>query len=89
MVCVCLSYCLVCSLQPCGHLFGEGSLVCDVFLCFVIFPYGVLVKVWYLIGPIPDLCLLPYIVYTLREHTLIHSSRIVSRILISANSRPS
>ena len=33
----CLSCCLVCSLQPFGHLFGKGwplvSLVCDVFLC--------------------------------------------------------
>ena len=30
-------------LQPCG------SLVCNVFLCFVSFPYGVLGRVWYLI----------------------------------------
>ena len=32
------SYCLVCSLQHCGHLLGKGwplgSLVCYVFLCF-------------------------------------------------------
>ena len=34
--------------------------VCDVFLCFVTFPYGVLGQVWYLIIWIPDLCLLPY-----------------------------
>ena len=38
----CLSCCLVCSLQPCGHLLGKGwplgSLVCDVFLCFCHFP---------------------------------------------------
>ena len=31
-----LSLCLVCFLQPCGHLLGKGgplrSLVCDVFL---------------------------------------------------------
>ena len=37
-ICVsCLSCCLVCSLQPCGHLLGKGlplgSFVCDVFLC--------------------------------------------------------
>ena len=30
-------------------------------LCFVIFPYGVLGQVWYLIVSIPDLCILPYI----------------------------
>ena len=40
---VCLLYCLVCSLQPCGHLLGKGwplgSLVCDIFLCFVTFTY--------------------------------------------------
>ena len=38
----CLSFCLVCSLQPCGHLLGKGwplgRLVCDVFLCFCHFP---------------------------------------------------
>ena len=36
--------------------------VCDVFLCFVTFPCGVLGKVWYLIVSIPDLCLLSYYV---------------------------
>ena len=38
----CLSYCLVCSFKPCGHLLEEGyslgCLVCGVFLCFVTFP---------------------------------------------------
>ena len=38
--------CLVCFLQPCGHLLGKdchlGSFVCDIFFCFVTFPYGVL-----------------------------------------------
>ena len=62
--CVCLSYSIVRSLQPCGHLQGKGrplgSLVCDVFLCFVTFPDGVLGQVWYLIVSIPDLCLLSY-----------------------------
>ena len=44
VICVlCLSCCLVCSLQPCGHLLEKGlplgSLVCDVFfLCFSQFP---------------------------------------------------
>ena len=44
---------LVCSVQPCVHLLGKGwplgSLVCDVFLWFVTFPYGVPGQVWYLI----------------------------------------
>ena len=31
--------------------------MCDVCLCFVTFPYGVLSQVWYLIVSIPDLCL--------------------------------
>ena len=38
----CLSYVLVCSLQPCGHLLGKGwplgSLVCYVLLRFWHFP---------------------------------------------------
>ena len=54
-----LLYCRVCSLQPCGRLLGKGlplgSLVCNVSLCFVIFPCGVLGQVLYLI---PDLCIL-------------------------------
>ena len=40
-------YCLVCSLQHCGHLLGKGwplgSLVCDVFLCLYHFPWLVVV----------------------------------------------
>ena len=32
-----------------------------MFYCiFVTFPYGVVGQVWYLIVPIPDLCLLPF-----------------------------
>ena len=60
----CLSCCLVCSLQSCGRLLGKGlhlgSLMCDVFLCFVTFPCGVLGQMWYLIVSILDLCLLFY-----------------------------
>ena len=37
--------------------------VCDLLLCFVIFPCGVLGQVWYLIESIPDLCLLSYFEY--------------------------
>ena len=59
--------------------------VCDVFLCFVTFPYGVPVGVWYLIVSIPDLCLCSYfkpwprphmplgVGGTLNTHTQIHS----------------
>ena len=36
------------------------ALVCDVKLCFVTFPCGVLGQVWYLIVSIPDLCRLSY-----------------------------
>ena len=39
VLCLPLVYCIVCSLQPCGHLLGKGcpfgSLVCDVFLCLI------------------------------------------------------
>ena len=57
-----LLFCLVCpfQIQPCDHLLGKGrllgSLVSDVFLCFVTFPYGVPDQVWYLIVSIHDLC---------------------------------
>ena len=60
----CLSCFLVCSLKSSGHLLGKGwplgSLVCDVFLCFVTFPCGVLGQVWYLIVSISDLYLFSY-----------------------------
>ena len=62
----CLSCFLVSSLQPCGHLLGNGwslgSFVYYVLLCFkfVTFPRGVLGQVCYLIVSIPDLCLLTY-----------------------------
>ena len=59
VICVsCLSCCLVCSLQPCGHLLGKGwplgSSVCDVF-------YVILGQVCYLIASIPALCHLPFL----------------------------
>ena len=42
ILCLYLLYCLVCVMQPCGHLLGKGWLlgspVCDVFLCFCHFP---------------------------------------------------
>ena len=42
VLCLSLSYCLVCFLQPCSHLLGKdwplGSPVCNVFLCFCHFP---------------------------------------------------
>ena len=63
-VCLCMLSCLF-LVQPCDYLLGKGwplgSLVCDVFLFFITFPYGVLGQVWYLILWIPDLCLLLYL----------------------------
>ena len=53
----------VCSLLPCGHLLGRVellALVCDVLLCFVTFPCGILGQVWYMTVSIPDLCHLSY-----------------------------
>ena len=64
-MCLPLSYCHVCFLQSCGHLLDKGwplgSIVFDVFLFFVTFPYGVLSWVWYFLVLIPDLCLLSYL----------------------------
>ena len=45
---VSLPYCLVCVLQPCGHLgkgWPMGSPVCDVFLCNLPLSYTV-TKSW-------------------------------------------
>ena len=64
-LCLSLLYCVVCFLQPCGHLLGKGCpfgfLVWDVFLCFCHFPFGVLGQVWYLIVLISAHCRLPYL----------------------------
>ena len=68
----CLSCCLFCSLQSCGHVLGKGwplgSLVCGVSCVFVIFPCGVLDQVWYLIVSIPDLWFFPYSVHKGFKH---------------------
>ena len=55
-----LLWCLVCSLQPCDQLLGNGwPLGSLMFSCvFFSFPYGVLGHVWYLIESIPDLAFL-------------------------------
>ena len=43
VLCLSLSYFLVCSLQPCGHLAAVLALLCVMFSCvFVTFPYGIL-----------------------------------------------
>ena len=56
----CLSCCLVCSMQPCGHLLGKGeALVCGVLLCFSLSLWCLGSSV-YVIVLIPDLCLLTY-----------------------------
>ena len=36
------------------------ALVCDAYCEFVIFPFGILGQVWYLIVSIPDPCCLSY-----------------------------
>ena len=64
-VCVCLSYCLVCSLQlflaTCWERGDILSLLFVMFSCvFVTFLNGVLGQICYLIVSIHDLCLLPY-----------------------------
>ena len=62
----CLSCCLVCSLQPCGHLLGRVDLLALLYVMFscvfVAFPCGdrVLGQVRYLIVLIPDIWLLSY-----------------------------
>ena len=52
-------------LQPCDWLLGKGSplgsVLCDVLLCFVTFPCGILGQVWYLILLIPCLMVLSFI----------------------------
>ena len=51
--CLSLLCCIVCSLQPNGHLLE----MCVVFSCILVnFPYGVLDQVWYLIVSITNLC---------------------------------
>ena len=57
-------YCLFlnCSLEvTCWERADLLAFLCVMFSSvFVIFPYGVLGQVWYLIVSIPDRCLLPY-----------------------------
>ena len=79
---LCLSCFLVCSLQPCGHLLC--SLVCEVFMCFVIFQCGVLGQVWYLIVSIPDLCLLTYFLHYnfLKLHKSCHKIRYIISLAV-------
>ena len=59
----CLSYCLVYSLQPCGHLLERAKLLALLYVMFSCvfdtFPCDILGQVWYLTVSIPDLCLLP------------------------------
>ena len=62
---VCLCHTVVsvpCSLVvTCGERADLLALACVMFSCvFVTFSYGALGQVWFLIVPIPDICLLPY-----------------------------
>ena len=57
----CLSCCLVCSLQPCGHLLGKANLLALVYVMFSCV-FSLFYEVWHLIVSIPDICLLLYFV---------------------------
>ena len=62
MSCVCHAFASVhCSLVvTCWERAGLLALVCDVLLCFVTIPCGILGQVWHLTVLIPDLCPLSY-----------------------------
>ena len=55
-------YCLVCPMQPCGHMLGKGlplfSLECDVSLCYIHFPILCLRLGVVFVALIPDIYLL-------------------------------
>ena len=56
------------SLQPCGHLPGEGLAL--IFYCsIVLFLCCVLGQVWFLLVSIPDLCLLSYLAMSAIDNT--------------------
>ena len=73
-------------LATCWERADPLALLYVTFSCvFVIFPYGVLDEVWYLIVLIPDLCLLPYFTYNklfLSCMTAFHPLTIHAMILI-------
>ena len=62
---VCHSFASVhcCLVVTCWERVDPLARVCDVQLCFVTFPFGILVQVWYLIVSIPDLFRLSYFYY--------------------------
>ena len=49
-----------CLVVTCWERADHLALVCEVLLCFVTFPCGILGQVWYLIVSIPELCHLSY-----------------------------
>ena len=58
MSCVCHAFASVhcCPVVTCWERAELLALVCDVKLCFVTLPHGILGLFWYLIVSIPDLC---------------------------------
>ena len=68
MSCVCHAFASVhcCLVVTCWEGADLLALVCDVELCFVTFPCGILGQVWYLIVSIPDVCRLSYLYYHFR-----------------------
>ena len=62
MSCVCQAFVSVhcCVVVTCWERADLFALVCDVKLCFVIFPCGILGQVWHLVVSIADLSCLSY-----------------------------
>ena len=59
MYCVCHAFAAsvhCCLVITCWERTEFLVLLCDVYLCLVIFPFGILGQVNYLIESIPDLC---------------------------------
>ena len=62
MSCVCQAFVSIhcCLVVTCWERADLLALVCDVKLCFVTFPCGILRQVWHLVVSIADLCCLSY-----------------------------
>ena len=63
--CVCHAFDFVhcCLVVTCRERADLLALVCDVNCDFVIFPFGILRQVWYLIVLIPGPCCLSYFIF--------------------------
>ena len=70
MPCVCHAFASVncCLVVTCWERADLLALVCDVWVCLVTFPCGILGQVWNLIVSIPDLCSLSYFVVCMQQN---------------------